>query len=626
MNKSVRQNKFGLLLIFFSFVLITFGHIFYEPLDHLYNKNNHIFVHSLLEIFSIIVCFSIALYGWQAFYDRKTISFLVLPFIFGAVGILDFFHFMTYPGMPFFITESSLEKTGWFWIAARVTSSIGLCYLILVEGKVTKITSRIIPMVVSCCYLIVTITFIYVFEKELPTLINPGAGPTLTKNILEYMISSIFLFVLIVVFTKFKQTGKQHYLELIIASSLLVMGELALTIYNNISDIQVVIGHIIKAFGYGYILKAYFFSRLRLTFSQKHETEKNLIYTQGLLESFFSHTPDSITIMDKNGKILAVNEGFEQVYGWKKDEVVGLLFRHIMQDVQEDIDKVVNHVSNGKSLIAYDTIRQRKDGTKININMTISPIKNEHGDFVSIAAISRDITKLKKTEDLLRKSDKLAVVGELAAGIAHEIRNPLTTLKGFTKLLEAENELKKKEYLSIIQSELDRIEFITNEFMAVAKPQVILFKESNVITLIKQVITFYRPQMLLKNIQVMEHYESNEAIVYCDENQIKQVFINLIKNAIEAMPNGGAIKILVSQQNDSFEIKIEDSGEGIPKEILPRIGEPFYTLKEKGTGLGLMVTFRIISSHQGTISFESEEKIGTTITINIPTYVREVIS
>lgn len=229
-----------------------------------------------------------------------------------------------------------------------------------------------------------------------------------------------------------------------------------------------------------------------------------------------------------------------------------------------------------------------------------------------------DITTLIKTEELLRRSEKLSVVGELAAGFAHEIRNPLTTIKGFLQLIKKDTDTKHSEYMSIMLNEIDRLEMITNEFMVVAKPQVANYQMEDFSSFTENVIQFLQPQALLKNVEMVLHVEEALPLVYCDRNQLRQVFINIYKNAMEAMPDGGIITTSLRVNNDIISISIEDQGTGIPESLIPRLGEPFYTLKEKGTGLGLMVSRKIIENHDGTLMIKSEMNVGTTMTINLP--------
>jgi two-component system, sporulation sensor kinase A len=239
--------------------------------------------------------------------------------------------------------------------------------------------------------------------------------------------------------------------------------------------------------------------------------------------------------------------------------------------------------------------------------------------------ISRDITERLKTEELLRKSEKLAVVGQLATAIAHQVNNPLTAMKGFMQLLKLTENENNQRYIDVVLSEMNRIEGITNEYLTIAKPQAVKIQLNDLHMLIEQVITFFQPQATMNNIQIRSEFESAIPLVACEGNQIKQVFINILKNAIEAMQIGGDVCIQVNKLDDhQVCIRFIDQGCGIPKERIPHLGEPFYSIKEKGIGLGLMVCYKIIEAHQGKIVIESEMNQGTTIDvilpINLPTY------
>jgi PAS domain S-box-containing protein len=248
---------------------------------------------------------------------------------------------------------------------------------------------------------------------------------------------------------------------------------------------------------------------------------------------------------------------------------------------------------------------------------SLIPIKRE-GEIVEVLGTVVDITTLIKTEELLRRTEKLSVVGELAAGFAHEIRNPLTTIKGFLQLIKQETDEKKLEYMAIMLNEIDRLEMITNEFMVVAKPQVTNYQMEDLQVFTEKVIQFLQPQALLKDVEMVLKVNQSLPQVYCDRNQLRQVFINLYKNAMEAMPSGGQITTVLTVEDDHLLISITDQGIGIPENLIPRLGEPFYTLKEKGTGLGLMVSRKIIESHHGTLTIDSKINVGTTMTIRLP--------
>ncbi|MED4403757.1 PAS domain S-box protein [Metabacillus fastidiosus] len=235
----------------------------------------------------------------------------------------------------------------------------------------------------------------------------------------------------------------------------------------------------------------------------------------------------------------------------------------------------------------------------------------------AVQVILRDLSDRKHAEQLLIRSEKLSVAGQLAAGIAHEIRNPLTAIKGFLQLMQPEK-MNVDQYFNIIFSELNRIELILSELLMLAKPQEISYRTSNIVALVKDVATLIETEANLSNVMIEQNYEESALLVNCDENQLKQVFINLLKNAIDAMPKGGTVTLSARVVQQMIEITVQDEGEGMEAEVLNRIGEPFLTTKEKGTGLGLMITYKIIDNHRGSVKIESEVGKGTKFIVSLP--------
>jgi len=235
----------------------------------------------------------------------------------------------------------------------------------------------------------------------------------------------------------------------------------------------------------------------------------------------------------------------------------------------------------------------------------------------AVQVILRDISYRKNTEELMLKSEKLSIAGQLAAGIAHEIRNPLTAIKGFLQIMQPELS-DHSQYFHIIFSELNRIELILSELLMLAKPQETKFRKTNMVTLLNDVAILLETQGNMNNVSIIQEHTLSDLQINCDENQLKQVFINLFKNAIDAMPNGGKVTVQTEQVNQSVKITVKDEGEGIPPEFMEKIGEPFITTKENGNGLGLMITYKIIENHRGHMCVESEVGKGSTFTIILP--------
>jgi two-component system sporulation sensor kinase A len=235
----------------------------------------------------------------------------------------------------------------------------------------------------------------------------------------------------------------------------------------------------------------------------------------------------------------------------------------------------------------------------------------------AVQVIIRDISERKKNEELLINSEKLYVAGQLAAGIAHEIRNPLTSLKGFLQLI-ASGKKNNSTYYDIMNSELDRIEDIVSELLMLSKPQVYELNYQDMRVMMRDTVTLLETQAILHNIAIEAEYGTDPLWIYGVENQIKQVFINVIKNAIEAMIDGGSIGIKLTRESDGVYVRIYDEGPGIGEDQLAKMGQPFYTTKEKGTGLGLMVSYKIVDNHQGKIIVKSELGKGTIFEIMLP--------
>jgi signal transduction histidine kinase len=239
---------------------------------------------------------------------------------------------------------------------------------------------------------------------------------------------------------------------------------------------------------------------------------------------------------------------------------------------------------------------------------------------VSYLLLSRFYSYLKTLEIIneeIRAKEKMALVGQLATSIGHEIRNPLAALKGFTQL-QHEKYPNDKGFYQIMENEIERINLIVNDLMYLGKPKTFVATKHDVKEIIHYVVTMLNPIAQSNNVQLNVNIDGLPKID-CDSNQLKQVFINLLKNAIESMPTGGKIDISSAiKQNKQIEIVIEDEGQGIEKEKLEKLGQPFYTTKQDGNGLGLMVTYNIIEQHKGQIIYSSEIGKGTKVTICLP--------
>ncbi|MGN7472109.1 PAS domain S-box protein [Brevibacillus sp. SAFN-007a] len=327
------------------------------------------------------------------------------------------------------------------------------------------------------------------------------------------------------------------------------------------------------------------------------------------------HTDDLIVITDQHGDILYLSPSYERVTGMRHSGQMCFQYVH-----PEDVERVREQFYDLLQTLEPRTCEFRYRGAQgdwIVLEAKGAPILTDCGECDGFIIVSRDITERRKNELLLRQAEKLSVIGELAAGIAHEIRNPLTSLKGFIQLLKPalrEHHL----YVEIMLAELDRINFIVSELLVLAKPHNVQIKSLSLVALLENVLTLLASEANLKNIRIHTSF-ATDPIIAGEENQLKQLFINIVKNAIEAMSGHGEILLATSAKNDrEVLITITDNGCGIPEELIPKLGDPFFTTKEHGTGLGLMISRKIIKDHEGHLEISSKPMEGTTVSITLP--------
>lgn len=271
---------------------------------------------------------------------------------------------------------------------------------------------------------------------------------------------------------------------------------------------------------------------------------------------------------------------------------------------------------NGK-ITRCEEIIPMPDGAEKHFDTIKVPLFNDDGSRKGLVVIGRDITDKKVAEEQVRRSEKLSIVGELAASVGHEIRNPLTSIKGFLHLLE-EKDQSNKLYYEIMSKEVNRIDHIVGELLLLAKPQKLYFAQNDLKLIVSDIVSLLEPQANMTNVFI--HYDPKEELmIECEENLLKQLFINIIKNAIEASSEKGNVRVEIDKESEeTVLVKVEDEGSGISEDFLTRLGEPFYSSKEKGTGLGLTVSHKIVEQHGGSIYFNSVEGVGTKVEIQLP--------
>jgi PAS domain S-box-containing protein len=338
-------------------------------------------------------------------------------------------------------------------------------------------------------------------------------------------------------------------------------------------------------------------------------------HSEWFLKAFRS-SPVGSAFIGLKGEILLMNPTLNKMLGYH-DET--LPFDNIYDFIKlppEDDEKITTLKKNPDDEVIGEYQVTHQNGMTLWVKTHTKLIQDNSGEPQCFVAHILDITSNKKTEQELEKSEKLSLAGRLATGIAHEVRNPLTSIKGFIQLLKNEG-IDRNGYLNVVSDEIDHIESILSELLIIGRPREMRFEWNDFKSILDNVTTLIKSQGNLFNVDIVTAYDSPIPFIYCDGIQMRQVFINLLKNAIEAMPDGGIINVNAGVDGDTLLITIKDQGIGIPTEQYQKLGQPFFTTKENGTGLGLSICYQIIHNHQGHIDISSGEN-GTTVKVYLP--------
>lgn len=334
--------------------------------------------------------------------------------------------------------------------------------------------------------------------------------------------------------------------------------------------------------------------------------------------------PAGVIIVDSNCCVKIFNKGAEELFGISRTTITGLNISTAWQACRlSSADEISFYQA-----VRYGIARQLQKTTisldcfNVNIEYTVAPFYNEHGKISGAIGIFKNLNKERERERRVQHLETLAAIGQIAAGTVHEIRNPLTAIKGFAQLIhsrvERRSTLSVSEYCTLISSEIDHINLIVSDFLTLSRPHDKPFVQLDAVRLVSDVLAFLYGESLLLKISIISSLPDHPIYINgCLEN-LKEVMINICRNAFQAMSANGKLTVTISEHPDSARIEITDTGCGMDEQTQQQIFEAFYTTKETGTGLGLSICRRIILEHGGDIKVTSQPGQGSTFTIILP--------
>jgi len=329
----------------------------------------------------------------------------------------------------------------------------------------------------------------------------------------------------------------------------------------------------------------------------------------------------AVVAVDRDRKIITFNRVAEEIFALKREEVINKGYSLVFPRDECLINEVLN---SGKSIREMEKEFKLSSGVEKDLVFGASILLDERGELQGAVAVIHDITELKKYEEEAKRAERLSTLGNLAAGVAHEIRNPLNAISIAAQRLKNEfvPEKDKEQYANFTQTilkEIKRLDQTINQFLSLAKAQKLNLVSTEIGTFLSEVVSLMEIEAKEKGIIIEKEIVGNFQIKI-DREEMKKALVNIILNGIQAMSSGGKMNLsgMLYSSGKEYIIRIKDSGPGIPEENLPRIFQPYFTTKEKGTGLGLAIAYRIINDHKGRIEVESEVGKGTTFTVRLP--------
>jgi PAS domain S-box-containing protein len=385
---------------------------------------------------------------------------------------------------------------------------------------------------------------------------------------------------------------------------------------------------------FAYLTKPYHMDELKNTLRRAvttkvltvkaEQAEKALRESETRFRSVVESASDAIILANQEGNILSWNHSAERLFGYTINEVAGkpltlLMPARYQQRHQAGIQRIS---AGGERRILGKTVElegSRKDGTEFPLELSLSMWETHDGMYYS--GILRDITDRKRTEAALRQADKLASLGTLASGMAHEVNNPVQGIMGMAEIiLEEQNHEKISEYARDIIAYSKHVGTVVRDFCRYARPA--SHDQAVVVDLnerLEEAVKMVRRSSAFRHVEIVKQFHSVPPLI-ARRSEIDQVFVNLITNAVQAMEGNGCLTLGTEQEGDAIKVAIGDTGCGIPPQLVTRIFDPFFTTKEsgKGTGLGLSIVYQIVSNYGGRISVESEPGHGTKFIMILP--------
>jgi len=355
-----------------------------------------------------------------------------------------------------------------------------------------------------------------------------------------------------------------------------------------------------------------------LYWAQSYMRSKKLLQdTRAFASEMIANLPEGIIATESSYTITFINDIAVAMLGLERESIIG---KPAAEVLPSNLNELILSPTAEQKIVDRELQLDNSTGQVLTVSASATDIVTDEGNFVGLMLILRDLTQVRRLQETVRKQEKLAAIGNLAAGVAHEVRNPLSSIKGyatyFGSLFEAGSE--KREAAMVMTAEVDRLNRVISELLEIARPSDINSRDTDLAFLINSSLRLVRQDAEAANVWIETVLDPNIGTLSVDPDRITQALINLYLNGIQAMPDGGTLTITAEAGEKTISISVADTGSGIPESALANIFDPYYTTKNTGTGLGLAVVQKVVEAHGGTIQVRSEENKGAIFTMYLP--------
>lgn len=597
----------------------------------------------ILGLINIFILLAIFLIAFNSHSYKKSLNILCPGFL--IVSIVDCIHTYDYSHLLQDIEINGVNISLKYWMVARVLEIIVLFIHLCGAKKLASYRNTII-----LCFGMISVNLILILHIQVLQFLNVYDKYTL--NTIKIILSSVSLGIAIYMINKIKDSFTRNVIlesrYLYLSIFFVISAEISSVFLEGVSSFWVILVTILRTCSYLYLYKGVFedligrnnqsINKEMKTYRKNHHVLLNSsIKKEPIVKSLSLNVEEILNavsvptiIVDYKGKIVVCSESYANLVDMEYSDIINTNINEIIKIIKltdKNIPKKFDF-DNYKNKIDDWLIKTPK-GNKKYVQVTFSIITDNYNDKIGVVCVMHDITRIKEEQKKLINQEKLALMGQMGATIVHETRNFLTTIKGNSQLIELYcNNDKIKKYAQKINCDTNEVNRIITDFLNLSKPRETELVEVAFSDLVLSMRNTIETSSLMNNSQLVLDIDYDERYILCDETQIKQVILNICKNAVESMDKvlNPTLKISTGLDEECKEvfINISDNGTGIDEETIKKIGTPFFTTKKTGTGLGLNACYQIIKEHEGRIEIQSKLGVGTTFKIVMP-YIDEDI-